>query len=93
MAVASGHWLLYRYDPRRLEKGLNPLQLDSNKPTVPLRDYYQTEARFSMLWRTHPDVAEQCITQAQNTVLERYHHSEQLASLPVDEIEAPTKEA
>ncbi len=93
MAVASGHWLLYRYDPRRLAKGLNPLQLDSKKPTLPLRDYYQTEARFSMLWRTHPDIAEQYITQAQEAVLEHYHHFEQLAGLPVDEIEVPTKEA
>ncbi len=93
MAVASGHWLLYRYDPRRLAKGLNPLQLDSKKPSLPLRDYYQTEARFSMLWRTHPDVAEQYVNQAQEAVLEHYHHFEQLASLPVDEIEAPTKEA
>ena len=85
MAVASGHWLLYRYDPRLLAKGKNPLQLDSKKPTLPLRDYYMTEARFSMLWRTHPDVAETYLQQAQQGVLERYHHFEQLASLPVDE--------
>jgi pyruvate-ferredoxin/flavodoxin oxidoreductase len=89
MAVSSGHWLLYRYDPRRLAQGKNPLQLDSKKPTLPLRDYYQTEARFSMLWRTHPDFAEQFVTQAQETVLEHYHHLEQLASLPVDTLETP----
>jgi pyruvate/2-oxoacid:ferredoxin oxidoreductase beta subunit len=32
-AVASGAWNLYRYDPRRKAKGLNPLQLDSKEPT------------------------------------------------------------
>jgi len=87
MAVASGHWLLYRYDPRLLAKGRNPLQLDSKKPSLPLRDYYLTEARFSMLWRSHPDVAEQLVQQAQKAALERYHHFEQLANLPVEAIE------
>ena len=29
LAVESGQWLLYRYDPRRTEAGENPLQLDS----------------------------------------------------------------
>ncbi|HHS89493.1 MAG TPA: pyruvate:ferredoxin (flavodoxin) oxidoreductase, partial [Rhodobacteraceae bacterium] len=93
MAVSSGHWLLYRYDPRRLAQGKNPLQLDSKKPTLPLRDYYQTEARFSMLWRTHPDSAEEYVTQAQEAVLEHYHHFEQLASLPTDDIEIPKEDA
>ncbi len=29
MAVETGQWLLYRYDPRRTAAGENPLQLDS----------------------------------------------------------------
>jgi pyruvate-ferredoxin/flavodoxin oxidoreductase len=85
LAVNSGHWLLYRYDPRLHDKHKNPLQLDSKKPGIPLRDYYKTEARFSILWRTHPDDAETFLAQAQESVLERYHHLKQLASLPVDD--------
>ncbi len=87
LAVNSGHWPLYRYDPRRREKGLNPLQLDYKKPSVPLKEYYQTETRFAMLWRSHPREAEAFLAQEQEAVLERYHHLEQLASLPVEETE------
>ncbi|WP_457665260.1 pyruvate:ferredoxin (flavodoxin) oxidoreductase [Thiolapillus sp.] len=87
LAVNSGHWPLYRYDPRRREKGLNPLQLDYKKPSVPLKDYYQTEARFAMLWRSHPQEADAFLSLQQEAVLERFHHLQQLASLPVEEAE------
>ena len=30
-AVECGYWPLYRYDPRRAEKGENPFQLDFKK--------------------------------------------------------------
>ncbi len=40
-AVASGHWQLYRYDPRRAASGQNPLQLDSKAPTIDFSDYAQ----------------------------------------------------
>ncbi|WP_456404503.1 pyruvate:ferredoxin (flavodoxin) oxidoreductase [Thiolapillus sp.] len=87
LAINSGHWPLYRYDPRRREKGLNPLQLDYKKPSVPLKDYYQTEARFAMLWRSHPKEADAFLALQQEAVMERYHHLEQLAALPVEEAE------
>jgi pyruvate-ferredoxin/flavodoxin oxidoreductase len=87
LAVNSGHWPLYRYDPRRREKGLNPLQLDYKKPSVPLKDYYQTEARFAMLWRSHPQDAENFLSMQQEAVIARYHHLEQLAALSVEEQE------
>ena len=85
LAVDSGHWPLYRYDPRRLAAGKNPLQLDSKPPSIPLADYYKTETRFSILGRTHPETAAALLAEEQEAVLERYHHLEQLASLPVDE--------
>ena len=34
LAVESGQWLLYRYDPRRAERGENPLQLDSERGEI-----------------------------------------------------------
>ncbi|ATX81687.1 pyruvate-ferredoxin/flavodoxin oxidoreductase [Mariprofundus ferrinatatus] len=81
LAVNSGHMNLLRYDPRRVEEGKNPLQLDSKKPSIPYREFAQTEARFSMLWRTHPDAAEKLMQRAQEGVMERFHHYEQLANL------------
>ena len=81
LVVNSGHMNLLRFDPRRVAEGKNPLQLDSKKPSIPYKEFAQTEARFSMLWRTHPEAAEELMKRAQAGVLERFHHYEQLANL------------
>jgi len=87
LVVNSGHMNLLRFDPRRIAEGKNPLQLDSKKPTIPYRDFAKTEARFAMLWSTHPEAAEALMQRAQAGVLERFHHYEQLASLSYDKDE------
>jgi pyruvate-ferredoxin/flavodoxin oxidoreductase len=81
LAVDSGHWPLFRYNPQQAAAGKNPLHLDSRAPSIPYRDFIETEIRFSMLWRTHPDDAEKFLEQSQREVLHRYHYYEQLASL------------
>ena len=85
LAVRSGHWPLYRFDPGRIEKGQNPLHLDSAEPSIAYRDYIQTETRFSMLWHTHPEDAERFLKQAQDNVRHRYNYYQQLASLDWNE--------
>lgn len=64
-AVESGQWLLYRYDPRRAERGEVPLQLDSSTPRMKVRDYLNLEGRFKMLQRSHPDDAADIFEQSQ----------------------------
>jgi pyruvate-ferredoxin/flavodoxin oxidoreductase len=86
LAVKSGYWSLYRFDPRLEMQGKNPLQLDSREPSIALGDYYKTENRFSVLWRTHPDNARRLLEQEQKAVLDRYHHLKQLSSLPVEDV-------
>ena len=81
LAVNSGHWPLFRFNPARIEKGQNPLQLDSAAPSVDYREFVQSETRFNMLWHTHPEQAEQFLAQAQKDVTHRYHYYQQLASL------------
>ncbi|MDT8376977.1 MAG: pyruvate:ferredoxin (flavodoxin) oxidoreductase [Mariprofundaceae bacterium] len=88
LAVDSGHVNLLRYDPRRAEEGKNPLQLDSKKPSIPYMEFAQTEPRFSMLWHTHPEAAEKLMKQAQEGVIERFHHYEQLAGLSYGDAES-----
>ena len=85
LAADSGHWPLFRFDPRRAQAGKNPLRLDSRPPSVPYREFAESEARFSMLWHTHPETAERLLALAQNDVRERYHRYQQLASLAWDE--------
>jgi pyruvate-ferredoxin/flavodoxin oxidoreductase len=81
LAVNSGAWVLYRYDPRRASQGLNPLQLDSRPPKIPLKDYAYNETRFKMLAQSKPEEAERLLALAQQDVRERWRMYEQFASL------------
>ncbi len=92
LALRSGHWPLLRYDPRRLANGENPLQLDSKKPTIGYRDFVTSETRFNMLWRSHPDNAEQFLHDSQVEALSRYHHYEQLAAMNYEKPDTGDKE-
>ncbi len=65
MAVDSGQWLLYRFDPRRADRGENPLQLDSPPPKAGVQDYLLSENRFKMLTLSKPDAARQFFGLAQ----------------------------
>jgi len=57
VAVESGYWPLYRYDPRLRAQGKNPFQLDCKPPTVPLRDFLMSEVRYRTLTQSFPDEA------------------------------------
>jgi pyruvate-ferredoxin/flavodoxin oxidoreductase len=65
LAVESGQWLLYRYDPRRAEIGENPLQLDSSAAKSKVKDFMLTENRFKMLTKSKPDDAKKFFEQSQ----------------------------
>ena len=54
LAVDSGVWPLYRFDPRRVAAGEPPLHLDSGRRKARVADYMRNEARFRMVERTDP---------------------------------------
>ncbi|MGZ5008880.1 MAG: pyruvate:ferredoxin (flavodoxin) oxidoreductase, partial [Methylobacter sp.] len=85
LAVKSGHWPLFRFDPEKAKQGKNPMHLDSPEPSIPYRDFVKTETRFSMLWQTHPEDAERFLEQAQQDVKNRYHYYKQLSELAWNE--------
>lgn len=80
-AVNSGHWLLYRYDPRLSEQGKNPLLLDSGDPTISLKDYAYSETRYKMLTLSKPEEAKRLLQMAQNDIMARHQFYKQLAGL------------
>ena len=71
-AVDSGRWLLYRYDPRRAERGENPLQLDSPGQRRPLEEALEQENRFRMLRYSQPERARALARQAQAELERRW---------------------
>jgi pyruvate-ferredoxin/flavodoxin oxidoreductase len=58
LAVESGYWPLYRYDPRLKSEGKNPFILDSKKPDGSLKKFMDGEIRYASLKRTYPEEAE-----------------------------------
>ena len=83
LAVQSGYWPLYRFDPRRLSAGENPLQLDSSEPTADLKEYMYNEARYRMLEKIDPERAANLLAVARENVKQRRFLYEQLAGLPM----------
>jgi pyruvate-ferredoxin/flavodoxin oxidoreductase len=79
LAVESGQWLLYRYDPRRAEAGENPLQVDSQAAKTRLQDYLLSENRFKMLTKSRPEEAKKLFAQAQGDADRRWKFYEFLA--------------
>jgi pyruvate-ferredoxin/flavodoxin oxidoreductase len=79
LAVESGQWLLYRFDPRRAERGENPLQLDSGAPKGKVQDYLLSENRFKMLTKSKPEDAKKLFAQAQVDADRRWKYYQYLA--------------
>jgi pyruvate-ferredoxin/flavodoxin oxidoreductase len=81
MAVDSGAWPLYRFDPRRTAMGENPLKLDSRAPKIPFDQYALSETRFRMLTKIDPERSKRLLAEAQRVVQARYDMYQQLANL------------
>ena len=87
LAVDSGVWPLYRFDPRRLAKGEPPLHLDYGPPKARVADYMRNESRFRMVERTDPERFAQFLKEAQEAARKRYAVYEQLAGITVPQAE------
>jgi len=88
LAVDSGVWPLYRFDPRRLAIGEPPLHLDYGPPKARVADYMRNESRFRMVERTDPARFARFLKQAQEAAQKRYAVYEQLAGITVPRVEA-----
>jgi pyruvate-ferredoxin/flavodoxin oxidoreductase len=80
MAVETGYFPLYRYDPRLAAEGKNPLKLDSKAPKGSVEDFMYMENRFKMLTKSNPKEAKELADLAQKDVAERWKAYEELAA-------------
>jgi pyruvate-ferredoxin/flavodoxin oxidoreductase len=81
LAVDSGVWPLFRFDPRRLARGEPPLVLDATPGKAKLRDYLQGEARFNAVERLDRPRYERLLAQAERDVLHRIELYQALSQL------------
>jgi pyruvate-ferredoxin/flavodoxin oxidoreductase len=85
LAVKSGVWPLYRYNPDMLKQGKNPLQLDYKEPSIPVKDFAYNETRYRMLVQTNEERAEMLLKLAQSDALERWQKYSQMAAVQYDQ--------
>ena len=83
LAVDSGYWPLFRYNPESALEGKNPLKLDSKAPKIKLEDYIYKETRYKMLTKSHPNEAKKLLAGAQEEVIKKWKFYEQMASFEV----------
>ena len=83
LAVDTGYWPLYRFDPRRLDAGENPLMLDSASPKGDVAKYMANETRFRVVQQQDPERFRRLLEMEQHEVTTRYALYEQMAKLPV----------
>jgi pyruvate-ferredoxin/flavodoxin oxidoreductase len=93
VAVESGQWLLYRYNPERAAIGENPLALDSRAPSRKVQDFLLQQTRFKMLTKSKPEEAERLWKLAQKDAEARFHMYEYLASRKFEPEPAPKEPA
>lgn len=79
LAVDSGAWMLFRYNPLLKEQGKNPLQLDSKALSADIGDYMYNEIRFRALKDKDPATAEFLLNKAREDAKEKYSYYRYLA--------------
>jgi len=81
LAVKSGVWPLYRYNPALAAQGENPLSIDSKEPTVSVEEYAYNETRYRMLLQSNEERAEVLMAKAKNDAASRWTLYQQMADM------------
>ncbi|MBU1691730.1 MAG: pyruvate:ferredoxin (flavodoxin) oxidoreductase [Gammaproteobacteria bacterium] len=81
LAVSSGHWPLFTFDPRREQAGKNPLKLDSQRPSVSYREFIQNEPRFRGLVKEMDSDGGEVLAFYENELQKRFAFYEQMAGV------------
>ncbi len=82
MAVESGYWLLYRYNPQNEAEGKNPLEIDSKEPDwSKFQEFLNREIRYTALKKAFPQEAEELFKAAEEHAKWRYNYYKKLSSM------------
>ncbi|HOE69550.1 MAG TPA: pyruvate:ferredoxin (flavodoxin) oxidoreductase [Brevefilum sp.] len=92
LAVKSGVWPIYRYNPELGAQGENPLTIDAKEPTIPVEDYAYNETRYRMLLQSNEARAEQLMVNAKQDAASRWTLYQQMADMHYKKPDAETEE-
>jgi len=72
LAVESGYWPLYRYNPELIKEGKNPFVLDSKAPDGTLQEFLGGETRFAALEKSFPEESKRLRAKIDEEVTDKY---------------------
>ncbi len=84
LAVQSGAWPVYRYDPRLATQNENPLLVENKEPSIPISQYAYNETRYKMLVKMDEGRAEKLLQKAQQDAKPRWNLYQQMAAIYCD---------
>ncbi|MCX6561914.1 MAG: pyruvate:ferredoxin (flavodoxin) oxidoreductase [Candidatus Aminicenantes bacterium] len=79
LAVDTGYWILYRYNPLLAKEGKNPLQLDSREPKLEYDVFLKNEVRYRTLTQQYPEIAKELFAQAADQAKKRFESYKKMA--------------
>jgi pyruvate-ferredoxin/flavodoxin oxidoreductase len=79
LAVDTGYWILYRYNPLLAREGKNPFTLDSKEPKLEYQAFLDNEIRYRTLVQQYPDIAKVLFKQAAEESKKRFEGYKKLA--------------
>ena len=93
LAVETGYWPLYRYDPRRAADGESAFKLDSAAPKGDLAVYMGNETRFRMTEQQGPERYRELVKEAKEEIRKRFRLYEKLekSNPPAAAVAPPTQ--
>jgi pyruvate-ferredoxin/flavodoxin oxidoreductase len=79
LAVDTGYWILYRFNPLLAKEGKNPLQLDSREPKFEYEVFLKNEVRYKTLVQQYPDIAKELFARAAEESKKRFESYKKMA--------------
>jgi len=82
LAVESGYWHLYRFNPMNEKEGKNPFELDSKDPDwSKFQDFLKREVRYTSLQKAFPQQAVELFKAAEENAKWRYNSYRRMAAM------------
>jgi pyruvate:ferredoxin (flavodoxin) oxidoreductase, homodimeric len=72
LAVESGYWPLYRFNPTLADEGKNPFILESKAPDGTLQEFLSGENRYAMLEKFYPEFSKEFRAEIEKDYTRRY---------------------
>ena len=81
LAVESGYWFNFRYNPALAAEGKDAFSLDSKEPTGDYQAFLKGENRYASLAKFNPERAAELFAASEQNSKDRYEHLKKLVTL------------